>query len=379
MADILPLQVDELKDAIQLADDTFRDDEQISMGAGFPNVFSESLIGHSHGAFVDQQLVSFLGLVPSVIHIGEARLNIFSLGAVCTHPDHRGQGYASAILDQQLRHIDQAQASLLLVSGGRSLYTRVGCSPFGAVTRYTVDSGVAQHLLESRSKAKMTIREWQPADLLGLAEVAASRTVRYEQSTWDLALLIRAEALASCMKLHHKVLVAEQDGRISAFTVVGVPYTGQNRQPVTFEWAGDPDIVTALLASAVQRYDLKSLDIPVPWHERGLLDTLSACRTKQEKNVGTVKITDPERLIAQLRPYLRAKNRTRGDALSVRALREGQTEVRLGGHSATLDSAEMVSLILDPEPTVKVSGPLQQALADLFPIPFPFTGGLNYV
>jgi GNAT superfamily N-acetyltransferase len=81
-----------------------------------------------------------MGLVPGLIRVGLACLRLYSFGSVCSHPDHRGKGYAGLLLEQALNHIDRADASLLLVSEDRSLYRRAGCLPFGSVKRYEITS-----------------------------------------------------------------------------------------------------------------------------------------------------------------------------------------------------------------------------------------------
>lgn len=376
MVKIVPLYEQNLAEAIQLADATFRDAEQFSMADAFPFMYFKAMQGQSYAAFADGKMVSFLGLVPAVIRVGPARLNIFSLGSVCTDPDYRGRGIASAIMEKVLKHVDQSGASLLLVTGTRSLYTRVNCHLFGEVTRFTLDADSANDMLKKSPSADVLVRELKATDWLKLTEVAASRVARYEQSVWDLASLVNAEAYASCIKLHHKVLVAERDGEIKGFLVVGVPYQrGKKRQPMAFEWAGQADIVTLLLADAVKRYELEQLEVPVPWHEQSLLRCLCSLSARKEKNLGTVHIVQPERFISQLRPYLKEKNHELTDHMNIRSLVNGQIELNVDGKRHELESDKFVSLVFDPQPDLETNAPLQS----LFPIPFPYTGGLNYV
>jgi GNAT superfamily N-acetyltransferase len=306
MLEIRPVELEEWPQAKALADQTFRDSEQKSMADGFPHVFSDTLTGQSYAAFEDGKMVTFLGLVPSVIRVGKARLSVYSLGSVCTHSDYRGRGYASKVLEKVLSHVDQAGASLLLVSGTRSLYTKANCHLFGDVFRFILKPDSAESLLEQHYKDDMVVRELEPTDWLKLAEAAARRTAHYEQSVWDLAMLYKAEAYASCIKLHHQLLVAERNGDMEGFVVVGVPgRERQKHQPTAFEWAGTPDAVVSLLASAVKRYHLERLEVPVSWHEQTLIKYLEPFGVKRERNLGTVNIIHPERLFAQLRPYLR--------------------------------------------------------------------------
>src|SRR5436305_682298 len=65
-----------------------------------------------------------------------ARLRVASIGSVCTDPDHRGQGLASTLMADAARHARGMGAALLLISGGRGLYHRLGYVTVGRFDRY---------------------------------------------------------------------------------------------------------------------------------------------------------------------------------------------------------------------------------------------------
>lgn len=137
------LNSNELQQAADLSDLVFGKPGQPSMGKSFPALFHPG-VSHSYGAFTDEgELVAFMGLAPDVVRIGEARLNVFSIGSVCTHPDFRGQNLASTLLAECMDHARRSGASLVFVSGGRSLYRRAGCYDFGRVHYAMLDRSSA--------------------------------------------------------------------------------------------------------------------------------------------------------------------------------------------------------------------------------------------
>lgn len=76
-----------------------------------PGPFGKRTIdfGHYHGIFSDGKLVAMTG---QRMHVG----NNTELSAVCTHPDHLGRGYASALMQHQLQIIlEQGQQPFLHV------------------------------------------------------------------------------------------------------------------------------------------------------------------------------------------------------------------------------------------------------------------------
>ncbi|WJH35903.1 GNAT family N-acetyltransferase [Paenibacillus sp. CC-CFT747] len=384
MTDFRLVKPEEFQEAVRLSDATFRDEEQKSMGEGFPNVFSPSL-QQSFGAFADGKLVAFMGLVPAVLRVGAARLDVFQLGSVCTDPAYRGQGLASGVLQAVIGHAGRSGASLLLVSGGRSLYTNAACCGYGSVTRYTLTPASLKAAEAAARAAEGTVfRELEPTDLLALHALAEARPVRYDQSAADLAQLLQAEAYGSCVKLRHRVLVAERDGRLTAFAVIGVPYReGLKNPPRVIEWAGDAQAAAALFAHAAGTFGLERLVVPVPWHERGLAAAVAplAENEESEPSYHTLKILSAKRLFSQLAPFFEERSAgTEAGPPAARDLEDGRFELRLGGGEArTLAPEELISLLFDPEPKPGAAAEIREAYPALLPVPLPYNQGLNYV
>lgn len=376
----------DLQEAVRLSDETFRDGEQPSMGDAFPLIFSEAEDHHSYGAFQDDgKLLAFMGLVPWVLRVGDARLQAFSLGSVCTAPEARGQGIASEVLREVYRHIRQAGASLLLVSGDRSLYTRTGCMPFGRVRRYGIDRTAAEAVAAAAGDdGTMRLREMAPADLFALHQVAGSRDVAYDFSVRELSALIKAESFASCVKMNHRVWVAESDGAVAAFAVVGVPSDPQKRGRV-IEQAGSPAIVARLAAEAVIRDRMAGLDFHVPWQERELDERLSGfgLSCADGPSSGTLKIVDGEALLGQLRPWL--DKRQAGSARGLRLTQSDDGSWLLGREqdaAVALADDELVRLVFDYAGSEEQLAPLPagtKPYRELFPVPLPYPVGLGYI
>ncbi|MCR8645531.1 GNAT family N-acetyltransferase [Paenibacillus sp. N1-5-1-14] len=377
MTEIRPLHDYEMIEAITLANSIFRDAEQVSMADAFPLVFSENL-GQSFGAFEDGKLVAFMGLVPAQIRVGASQFDVYSLGAVCTHPDYRGKGYAGQILDQIKVHISQTGASLLLVSGDRPLYIRAHCYQYSTVKRYLLDPQNIQQI--ANLSDDITIRELGATDWFKLHQVASARFSRYEQSISELASMIRAQAYASCVKLTHRTLVAEQNGQLIAFAVVSVPTTYvKRRPPFVVEYGGDPRVVASLLKQVVTAYNLDRLDAAIIWHDDVLHESLSEVPFEAESNYGTVHIVNSERFLTELQPYLNQANAEAAALFNLKNLEQGKCQLTFGEQSFELEPQELVSLIFDTEPNTRLPVDVKQSLATIFPLPFPLVSGLNYV
>ncbi|KKI93290.1 hypothetical protein WQ54_05535 [Bacillus sp. SA1-12] len=366
MVEIRQLQKQDREAAIALSNQTFRDDEQTSMVDAFPLMFSPGNIEQSIGAFAEGELVSFMGIVPAFIRIGTAKVAIYSLGSVCTAEEHRNKGYASQILDKVFQYLKTTDAALLLVSGDRSLYTRADCCYFGNSKRYLVNG--------KNAKYNHNIREMREGDLLSLVHLAQQRPIRYDQSVSDFQTLLQAEAFASCLKLTHKTLIMEENGELTSFLVLGIP--NQTGKSIAIEWAGNPNEITQLLAYAAKKYELEEIEVPIPWHDQELQKELHDAPFKSEKNQGTIYIIDPERLVKQLAPFLKTKLE---EPIQCKSIQDGMIEVGIGTHKAILTKADFISVLFDPEPNNEKNKELQKESQGVFPLPFPYTAGLNYV
>ncbi|WP_158302150.1 GNAT family N-acetyltransferase [Paenibacillus mesophilus] len=383
MEEIRLLRPDEFRAAAALADLVFRDADHKSMGDAYPNAFSPSLL-QSYGAFVDGAIVSFVGFVPSVIWIGDAHLNVYSIGAVCTHPDHRGKGYAGAILELIREHSRQAGVPIILVSGNRGMYERFGCRTFGNTASYLLDGEAMAKLANAPAAREAVLRPFAPTDWFAVRRLAGQRAVRFEQSLWDLASMIRAEPTASNSKLIHRVWVAERGGEAAAFAVIAVPNgrIAPRGNPMLIEWAGDPVLAAALAARGAGEARAEKLRAVVPRHESEFAGVLeqAGCAGAPGKQSGTIAVVDPEALLVQLAPWLEAKNAGAFSGLRFRLSENGGYVVEREGRSWELTPEAFISLVFDRNGAESISsGGEISPTADLFPIPFPYPAGLNFV
>ncbi|QJD87294.1 GNAT family N-acetyltransferase [Cohnella herbarum] len=378
MAEIRFVEEKEIGSAAALADLVFRDEEQTSMGVAFPFIFSGNF-GSSVGAFEDGKLAAFMGLVPSELQIGKAVLPLFSMGAVCTHPDYRGRGYAGDMLKLAFEHIAASGASLLYVSGDRSLYRRHGCHRFGSVRNYSIKPG---QFMETEQAGSASYRKFRESDRFRLQALADDAFARYRRGLYETALLIRSESLASISKLRNETYVAESEGSIAAYAVVAMPAEHPTQSsPFVVEWGGDAVKAAQLLSFIQESRGLSELRVAVPFHDSDMQEALQRVPYTEGTNTGTVKIIDPKRLLTQLAPYLKEKNNEVAPRITLDNVKgeEGAAELRIDDNSIRLTSEELVSVLFDLDPDVAAIAQYREMLGKLFPIPLPYAAGLNFV
>jgi len=260
------------------------------------------------------------------------------------------------------------------------LYSRTGCFSYGAVKECKLDAPSVAAVARTIGRTKPFLtRQFQPTDWFRNRAVYLTKPVGFERSLWDWALLLEAEPTGTISKLHHKVLVAEQeDGSLLAFTVVAVPYSDTSSFPVVIEWAGDAPAVISLIMEALERYALTELTMRIPWQEQELIRLLAADIPFTPNN-GTIRIMDSKRLMEQLQPYFLSVDPALAAEMEAGMSADGTTLMRVGNESIQLDRMAMTSLVFDIDPRYEAKPSIRNRLSKVFPIPFPYTRGLNFI
>ncbi|KAA0965565.1 GNAT family N-acetyltransferase [Sporosarcina sp. ANT_H38] len=367
--EIRRLKAEEFEQAIHLSNRTFREQGHTSMGQAFPHVFSKEL-QQSFGAFDGETLISFIGLVPATIRIGEATLTVFSLGSVCTHEDYRQRGISTNILQEIYDYINQAAASLLFVSGDRGLYMRNHCYHFGKSFKYSIGKSSI-----NKGGYDGDIRKGQSADVFQIDRIRQEHRVRFDSSIMEWQILLEAGGYASIFKMEQALYVASRDGVLEGYAVIGMPTPKSTKEhAIIIEWGGDPRIVYGIVQHLLENDIVLEMELTLPWHDK-FRDEISEHPCEEQNNEGTIHIVDVERLIGQLMPYLYEKDPTIAQSLSVRTLDEEIVTINhFNATEITVSLEEFVKLLFDPQSLF-----LGRELQTIFPIPLPNTEGMYFV
>lgn len=364
------MKKEQLPQAVELSDRIFlKQPEQTSMGISFPAIFSPG-ISHSYGAWDQDKLVSFMGFVPFTINTRGAELNIYSIGSVCTDPDYRGQRLAGNILEQCIRHAEASGASLILISGERSLYTRAGSRLFGRGLRFRLSPSILEPLRTTTSK-QVNIRTMQPHDLFQLHKLMEQREARYVSTASELNKLLDASAYSNVIRMEQQVLVAEEHGALTAFAIMAVPGTvlTPSREATLVEWGGSPEAAALIIAEAIAAYNLEDLTVSLPWQDRELASLIQSAGILPDsiRNDGTIYLVSGTELLHQLAPTL-PKEAIQADGP------HGPYYLISNNDTLKLDDEGLLSVLFDPESPYRANGSIA-----FDPIPLPYTAGLQYI
>jgi predicted N-acetyltransferase YhbS len=363
---------DELEALRRLTDVVFRP----LMPEQYPQLFNVPNCENLRVCFHGDRCVSHVGMVHRGASILGCQIKVCCIGAVATDPDYRGKGLASLCFHDAVRKADEDGVDVMLVSGGRGLYTTNGCQHAGLHYKAVIDA--AQ---DGMGCGDIVVSEALPADMPEIQECYRAEPVRFTrlqadydffaQSGWAMNAPSRFLVLRSATSelLGYVVLRAPEPGKASTLS----------------EFGGDRSAVARAVPVIIDRYQLSGVNFQVQGFDMAML---ARCREagwalSLVSASGTIKIINVSRLMQKLTPLFseRADPET---ALRLKAEERGTDCVfDLDGDKAVISRDDTVRLIFGiHEHYDKIlenqSGACATLLRKILPVPALWYG-INYV
>jgi GNAT superfamily N-acetyltransferase len=184
---------------------------------------------------VDDRIVAHVSMWPQALRYGRTALSFGAIGAVCTHPDYRGRGYATAVMNDAINTMTERGDLLsFLVTGAEGFYSPLGYHNVWPFYDLEIQADQAAKLDAPLASRPATADDWpQMAQL-------------YEQGWGHRVSMQRPPALwqwrMTTMRPRH-TRVVERDGQMVGY-IAGDDLTGQRAEVVV----ATPDAARTLLA-----------------------------------------------------------------------------------------------------------------------------------
>lgn len=374
-----------LASALELSDLVFRAGTGRSMAAEFPLLFREDN-GENLRVFTDEgRVVALVGMVEREVLLLGTRHRVGCIGSVCTHPDYRGQGLATRLMEDARRKALADRVEVLLVSGGRSLYRRLGY----------VDVGGYLHCEVGRrrgpERGRYELRPWRPADLPALQALHGAEPVRFVRPPDDFRALLELDAIMSSPAATEVVCPRRGERPVAYLTCRSGARIDRDEASdalIAVELAGSRYAAAAGLVELLGRDGVRKVTVRTLACDAEMAELARAFgwRRRPAGFHGTVGVIDPEGFWAACVPLFaeRLGPQAAGRlSLSVEGERVritcGEQELALAG------MAEFTGLVFLPahrRAELELDAPggseLGRALEGLFPLPL-VDYGLNYI
>lgn len=134
--EIGPACAEDLPEIVNLANSVFRAGPAGDMGRDYPLLFNPQNSPNLCIARRDGEIVSHVGICPRWISLDGAAIGAALIGSVATAPEHRGRGLAGALMHLAIARARSLGLALMLISGDRGVYKRLGFEEWGRFRRF---------------------------------------------------------------------------------------------------------------------------------------------------------------------------------------------------------------------------------------------------
>ncbi|NLC59113.1 MAG: GNAT family N-acetyltransferase [Armatimonadetes bacterium] len=370
----------ELAQLVRLSDQVFRPAGG-SMEAEYPLVFGEENLPHCRVVTEDGRVVSHVGVSIRDASILGCSLRVASIGAVCTHPDYRGRGYASALMEDARTLALGEGAVLMLISGGRGLYHRLGYVTVGAFSGFSAGLDQLPEL-----PAGLHVAPCGPEHIPALIGLYQQRPVRFIRPAEDWAKLLTAQMLmnrpADCLGLF-------EGAELVAYAGTQRPAPGSSGPEVVpriREYAGAETVLFAGLSGIAAWHGASRVEVAIMPGSQDLPRLLRQAGATEEATSfpGTLAIIEPDGFFVCIHEYVRERLGTVADELLLEPRETTGVSFQLGSERYELETlGQLTALVFGgttaearqvPPPPPRLGAVLRQ----LFPLPLLWYG-YNYV
>jgi hypothetical protein len=327
---------------------------------------------------VDGQVVSHIGTLRRTASLFGCTVQVASLGGVATLEEHRGKGYATALLADNIRCCREDGVDFIIVSGYRKMYHRFGCRYVGRDRSY----GLSADRAGDFDDPGLQIAEAQEEDLPSLAALYRQEPVRFFRPPSDF----RNALVGYIMNRPANVLTIRERGALRGYVILQEARERDEGRVQVLEFAGDRKSVVGILGKLVRSYGLAALDLHVLGWDTLTQDLLERreLEGKPATGSGTVLLVSFNQLMDRMRPYF--AERVGEDEAQSLAFRERGDEFSFyygGDRVVAGDRGTATQLIFgtpnrSEEPLLASGGRAGEVLREIFPIPALWYG-LNYV
>jgi predicted acetyltransferase len=369
---------EELPRVIELVDLVFRPETR-SMNEEFRQVFERDDLDNLRTLWQEGRLVSHIAIKPQEFLALGATLRVGSIGGVCTHPDYRGRGYASLLLEDCRRKLRAGGAHFMLISGARGLYLRAGYVKAGLGWHYQLEAD----RLPRPGGDRFQLRAYRPDDLPALCRLYSSEACHFHRPRAYFETL-----LASAFRQGASAFVCSSGDQTLAYLVARPAWFQPKEARIlsVLDYAGARQALLSACGALFSLQQVNRLELHLPHQDlefRLLLESRGIEGAPTGMPPGhTMLIINFPGLMEAFSSYVAA---CLPDPGRIAFLQEGEeAAVRWEGEEVRLGLSDLTRVVLGAEEQVypreklPAEGELARALRALFPLP-SISVGLNYI
>lgn len=323
--------------------------------------------------------VSHVGMTEGGALLHGCPIRVACIGGVCTLPEYRKSGLASACFDDALRKAHRDGVDIMIVSGDRNLYRMRGCVHVGGDLHFELVTGELPADLKEQ-EARVTVDVMTEAELPLVMESYRAEPVRFLRSPEDYAHALQSVRV---MDRPSDFLVVRERGEFRGYLIA--PRPGVEGKPQVAEFAGDRHAILAALPQVLRRCGRNSVGFTALRHDfllRSLCDQAGLQGTPRT-TPGTVTLVNFPQFMERMRPHF-VERLGRHVASRLRFRQEAERYLfAFDEQELNTDRAEAARLLFGtpeglPSSVGNLDTPLGETLRAVLPLPTLWYG-INYV
>jgi len=373
---------EEFDQVLKLVNYVFREsnNQPPDMEKRYPFLFNEDNLENLRIILKDNRPISHIGISEAEIIVYGCRTKIGSIGSVCTYPQYRGRGFATLLLENTIKKLDDDGADVMLVSGEGGLYKRAGCTEAGRVHKFKISGDD----LKRFNPQAMEVFPYEEKNLENIVRVYQKERVRFFRSLEDFKKILTT---GLAMDREAEILTVHKAHEFLGYLAVQIPEEKEGKERISnvAEYSGIRRAILGAVKPIFDRYDIQELSFNIPFHDAEFIYALKekGFKSRIENIPGTLKIINFPRLMARFRPYIEERLGKRKADL-IRFDQEGNRfTIRFEEEEFNTDARVLAQIVFgthgekEKEITPK-KGEITKILKEIFPLPSIWPG-LNCV
>jgi predicted N-acetyltransferase YhbS len=307
------LRPDEWSQLNELVSAVFRPE----MFHDYPQLFNEQNRQNLRVVAEDGKVVTHVGMTERAATLAGCRIDVACIGAVSTYEAYRGRGFASQAFQDCCDKAAADGIDIMLISGGRGLYTRVGCRQVGQDWDFAFDTDTVR-ALQPRGAGYRIVPVGAGA-IPVLRSLYQREPVRFlrRREDWEMAFAcgvvmnVAADFWGVTYEGAGATAATEGEGLV-AYAIVHQPDKVRRRSAAdprlvrVVEFAGDRAAVAAALPQLLDHYGAQRVTIHVQGGDLALHRLLSQAGVAGAPAgaSGTLRVINFRQLMDRCRPLL---------------------------------------------------------------------------
>lgn len=246
----------------------------------------------------DGKCVSHVGMTERGAVLFGCPIQVGCIGGVCTLPEYRKQGLASACFDDALRKAREDGVDVMIVSGDRNLYRMRGCVHVGSDLAFTLSPESVPATLTERA-SYVTAEIMTQEELSLVMDCYRAEPVRFIRPPDDYQYALQSGYV---MNRPSDFLVIREQGAFRGYVIA--LRQGKDGAATLAEFAGDRHAILSGLPQIMRRYGLDSLGFQVMRHDvlmRSLCER-AGLQGVPRTTPGTVTLINFQQLMERMQP-----------------------------------------------------------------------------